>query len=135
MRIVPNPRTTATTPCGILFGAIALVGLAAARFLPVREFTPSCAFRHFLGFPCPTCGATRAAVSLAQGDLLGALRFNPLVAIAAVLLLLWGLFSAAAKVGIVSRRRFLLSDREKDLARFAAVSLVLANWLFLIAAL
>jgi len=40
---------------------------------------PGCAFRQLTGLPCPTCGATRSALSLAHGDLGAAWHRNPLM--------------------------------------------------------
>jgi hypothetical protein len=37
-----------------------------------------CPVAELLGFPCPGCGLTRAALALALGDLAGAVRMHPL---------------------------------------------------------
>jgi hypothetical protein len=42
---------------------------------------PGCAFRQLTGLPCPTCGATRSALSLAHGDLGAAWHRNPLMGV------------------------------------------------------
>lgn len=38
---------------------------------------PSCRFRAWTGLDCPSCGLTRAFVSIVHGDFAAALRFNP----------------------------------------------------------
>ena len=38
----------------------------------------ACAFREWLGAPCPTCGVTTSVSHLAHGDLLASLRTQPL---------------------------------------------------------
>jgi hypothetical protein len=71
----------------ILVGVVIVIALAFA--LEVRSPTqvgirgfdkvlpPSCRFRSWTGLDCPSCGLTRAFVSIAHGDLAAALRFNP----------------------------------------------------------
>ncbi len=41
---------------------------------------PPCPFRKATGLYCPGCGSTRALWRLLHGDLLGSLRYHPLVA-------------------------------------------------------
>ena len=51
-------------------------------------FEIGCPIRFFLGIPCPTCGVTRALLSLAHLDFAGYLYYNPMaVPLCAVLLL------------------------------------------------
>ena len=70
------------------FGSLILI-LWFGLFLAIRSFGFSpykvlehipliCPFRAISGIPCPGCGMTRAFLALAEGDFLGALRFNPL---------------------------------------------------------
>jgi hypothetical protein len=40
-------------------------------------FTP-CLVKHVTGMPCPTCGATRAALAFIQGDVGAAFLLNPI---------------------------------------------------------
>jgi len=59
-----------------LFLAIRSFGFSPYKVL---EYIPLiCPFRTISGIPCPGCGMTRAFLALAEGDFLGALRFNPL---------------------------------------------------------
>lgn len=48
----------------------------------------ACPIRGLLGRPCPTCGITRGAVALLQGDFVGAYAANPLLYPLLLLLLL-----------------------------------------------
>jgi Protein of unknown function (DUF2752) len=68
-----------------VLGLVGLLGLLIARFVPVARWVPfwGCGFRSATGFPCPTCGLTRAAERFARGDFSGALAANPLGAVAA----------------------------------------------------
>ncbi|MGQ9495106.1 MAG: DUF2752 domain-containing protein [Thermoanaerobaculaceae bacterium] len=42
------------------------------------QLLPPCPFRELTGLPCPTCGTTRAALALGQGNLGQAISINPL---------------------------------------------------------
>ena len=65
-----------------------------ARYPPgVSAMYPACPFYALTGLLCPGCGATRALAALLHGNILEALRFNPLFVAAFALTALW---SAAA---------------------------------------
>ncbi|NIR58105.1 MAG: DUF2752 domain-containing protein, partial [Gammaproteobacteria bacterium] len=67
--------------CGLL-ALTAATGLLAGRMYPLwrHDFALLCPAWTIFGVPCPTCGGTRAVAAVAQGDLLAALSWNPLVA-------------------------------------------------------
>lgn len=44
----------------------------------VSQLGPVCLFKRLTHFPCPSCGATRAVLSLLQGQVGEALYWNPL---------------------------------------------------------
>lgn len=63
--------------------AVAWAGLVLAGWWISRETgtrVPLCMARRVTGVPCPGCGGTRSAMSLAGGDPAAAFAFNPLVA-------------------------------------------------------
>src|SRR3954463_93827 len=68
-----------------LFLSVLLLPLAAEVLLKLGIAWP-CAFKMITGLPCATCGGTRALAALGRLDLLSALRFNPMVACAAIVL-------------------------------------------------
>src|SRR5262249_59448131 len=74
-------------PLGAIFGAIGLAATTAIGVLHLDHlgFTV-CLFKAFTGWPCPTCGSTRALGRLFALDLPGALAMNPLVAVGALAL-------------------------------------------------
>ena len=82
-----------------------------------------CMLRHFTGIPCPLCGTTRACVSLLHGDVVSALKFNPLAVVA--------VFIGPFVVWLMTWRRnwpIVLVRAAKFLAWLA----VLLNWTYLI---
>ena len=68
----------------LVLAAVVLV-LLAQQALYTGVAWP-CVFLNLTGIPCPTCGATRCFAALANLDLLGATRFNPLMVIGILLL-------------------------------------------------
>lgn len=135
MRIVFRQRERGELDFGLLYGGIVLLGLFAIRFLPVSRFLPSCYFRSFLGFPCPSCGTTRSLVSLVRGDVLGSFVMNPLAAVLILIVLLWLCYSILAALFVLPRLSLLLTENEKNAVRLGAVMLALANWAYLVIAL
>lgn len=52
----------------------------------IRDISPGCLFRKYTGLSCPGCGGTRAARAMLAGDWLGALKYNFLLPLAALIL-------------------------------------------------
>jgi Protein of unknown function (DUF2752) len=131
MHLTLTKRAPGDIVFGLIYGTIAILALIAARFLPVLGLTPSCVFRAFTGIPCPTCGATRSLVHLANGNLSASFSMNPAIALltfAALLMLAYDvatLFSG-------SRISLSLTPREATLTRAGAVVVLLANWAYLV---
>ena len=131
MRIIFKKREPGRIEFGIIYGGIALLSLAAARFLPVLNFAPTCVFKGLTGVPCPTCGSTRAIVRFTHGDLAGSLLMNPLVFSALIAALIFFAYSIVTLTGNIPRLSVALSERGKNLARISVVMLFLTNWLYL----
>ena len=116
-----------------LLGAIALVLAAAASLLHIDTLVPSvCAFKLATGWPCFTCGGTRAAMRLVHFDVGGALTRNPLVAMGLMGLAPWALADGA----LALRGQALVLEIGRGLGallKWLAVPLVLGNWAYLIA--
>jgi hypothetical protein len=112
-------------------GALAAVavGLLHLDALPITV----CFFKLTTGFPCATCGTTRALGRLFHGDVAGAFGMNPLAAAGAMALLPW----AAADLLLMTRRKALrleLGPAAARAARVALVAAVVVNWAYLVAA-
>jgi hypothetical protein len=81
---------------GILKRALTLLLLAVPVVAALSVELPLCPMAALLGLPCPGCGLTRAALAALHGDFAAALRFHPLVFLAAPAyafllgILLWG---------------------------------------------
>lgn len=94
---------------------------------------PICTFRTLTGLPCVTCGATRSAIALLQGDLGMAWRLNPLVFMGICAVLVFDLYALA--VLSFRRPRLRLSrwrGNDRRIALTLAVVAGLLNWIYLL---
>lgn len=116
---------------------LAWVGFAAAvlslALSPLAIFaarlTPPCHLRQWTGFPCPTCGATRAVLALVRFEWLEAIRVNPLATVGVAGLLAAGL---AAPFWIRAGGRIpVLTRGARRGALWTAVAAAAANWIYL----
>jgi hypothetical protein len=116
---------------------LAVSGLAfagAALWLGMGLAWPRCPFLAVTGFPCLTCGATRALIAFAHGNFLLALSWNPLAFFA-----FWGViaFDLYAVVVLISRSpRLRVVDwtrGETKTLRVAVVAAIALNWIYLLA--
>lgn len=131
MRISLRKKRPDEIEFGIIYGTIAMMALVAARCLPLTDMAPSCVFKAFTGFPCPTCGTTRSLVHLAKGDLLGSLLMNPAFALGMALAILWFIYSAIIVLFDASRFTLSLSRPESNAVRIAVLAFLLLNWYYL----
>ena len=115
-------------------GVMGLLGLLAARFIPVAKLIPGfgCALRRTTGWPCLGCGLTRAADRFAHGNLLGALSANPLGAVAAALFGLAALWTVLHLTFGLPTPDLKLAPRETHRVRVGLLALVLLNYVYII---
>jgi hypothetical protein len=115
----------------VLWGAVALACLA---LLPLAsQLAPglsACPIKSHTGWPCPSCGATRAILELAGLDPLAALALNPLVVLA-FLGFVGGGFVAAVWA-LLDRPLPGLPTQLPVAVRAAAVAVLVLNWLYLV---
>lgn len=102
-------------------------------------FSPSeslrCAFREQYHLPCLSCGAYRSFGALLRGDVLEALRLQPLIVAVLLLGMAYVCYAlAVALFGLPKLRVSEVSRRSLGLAALTAALLVLLNWLYLVAA-
>jgi hypothetical protein len=113
------------------FGLAAAAGLGAARLRPDDVLRAAhCRLRDLTGLPCPTCGATQAAVHLAHGRWSEAWLASPPAAVAGALFVLWVIWGLATTLRPRWRRNVELTGREKTVVRIAAGGAILAGWAY-----
>lgn len=113
--------------------AVGVVGLWLALVAGVEILSrasglaaETCLVKRLTGYPCPTCGLTRAALAAARLEPLRALGYNPLfVSLGAAL-------GAALLLRVVFGRavRLNLSRREGHVALAAFLALLAADWAY-----
>ncbi|HAV62069.1 MAG TPA: hypothetical protein DCY13_06855 [Verrucomicrobiales bacterium] len=113
---------------------LALIVAAAGARIAVQWNTPmpACGFRTLTTVPCPFCGGTRALSAAAGFDWLLAIQFNPLVMLAAVLIVIWsmlGLADLLLKGSLVTRLNGWLARHH---FWWTAAGLTLVNWGYLL---
>lgn len=118
----------------LIWLSVSLGSLAfAAVWFALRLSWPHCVFLEVTGHPCVTCGMTRATIRFFHGDLIGALRWNPLIFVALCGLSIFDAYAFAVVLMRAPRLRLSqFSSTEKTFLRALAIVLLLANWLYLL---
>ena len=112
------------------WGAVALICLALAPLAPeLTAGLPGCPVKSISGLPCPSCGATRATLALADLSPGAALAANPGVTLGWIAFLLGGLVALA--LAIVGGPFPRLPKRLPVTVRVGTVALLAANWFYL----
>jgi hypothetical protein len=132
VRFVLKKRQSGQIEYGVIYGGIALLALFAGRFLPLLDLAPSCVFKAVTGVPCPTCGSTRSIVFLSHGDMLSAFYMNPLVALCAIIALVYFFYRIITLAFELPAMEVALTEREQDRLRVLAALFVGLNWLYLV---
>jgi hypothetical protein len=93
-----------------------------------------CIFKNVTGFPCPSCGTTRAVQLFLQGDFVASLQMNPfgiLVAILMVVLPFWIVYDVLThqQTFFINYKKVESIVRTKWLA-ILLIILVLINWIW-----
>jgi hypothetical protein len=91
-----------------------------------------CPFKAATGFPCVTCGATRALLALVQGQVSAAFVLNPLVPLAAMTALSYVLYSGAVVVSGRRRLRTRVRAWEALVLRGSVIGASTAVWGWLV---
>lgn len=94
---------------------------------------PPCAFHAVTGWPCPTCGTTRATLKLLQGELAAAFALNPLYFMGLAAVAAFNVYAVVVLAGGLPRLRLgALPPGKGQLLRWGAIALILANWAWLV---
>jgi len=113
----------------VSLGSLAFAAIWLALGLP----WPRCAFHDFTGLPCVTCGMTRSAIQFFHGNFLAALRWNPLVFVALCGLSIFDAYAFVVLIAGAPRLRIAgFSSAEKTFVRALIITLLAANWAFLL---
>jgi len=113
----------------VSIGALALATFWLSAGLP----WPRCVFHDLTGYPCLTCGTTRAARALLNGNLSGAVALNPLMSVAFALVILFDFYATVALALRTLRIRFYFTrDGSQWWLRMAIVIILASNWIYLI---
>jgi hypothetical protein len=120
---IVNKRLTAL----LIWLSIAIGATYIFIFEPGKTgFFPACPFRTLTGFTCPGCGSTRGLHRLLHGDIVSALKFNPLMVLS-LPFLLYALmrYTAAAVTGRPIQRHYV--DARYIWVLFAVI---MSFWIF-----
>ncbi len=136
MRLICRPLAPGETDHEQLWLALSIGSvLLLAAWLTLHLPWPVCVFHALTGHPCPTCGATRAAIALLHGDVGTAWHWNPLAFVVYCALALGNVYLLIAiATGAPRLRVAQITSTEVKFLRGLAVVLVLANWLYLLSA-
>lgn len=119
-----------------LWLSVALAGAAMALLWQASgssELPPfHCPFKALTGWPCVTCGGTRAALALLRGAPAEAFHFNPLVTLALVGLGVYAVYAAIVSTFRLPRLRLTWAPALSRPLRAAVWLTLAANWLFLL---
>ena len=102
-----------------------------AAWLAMHLPWPRCNFRALFGIPCVTCGSTRAATALLNGDVATAWAWNPLATVAMLAIAVFDLYALCVLVGRAPRLRVHLGSAKWPLVGMIATAGAL-NWLYLL---
>jgi len=109
-----------------------LLLLALASTCLPSSAVPRCPFKVVTGIPCFTCGTFRALCAWRAGDIRLAFRMQPLISLMGLVACFWVLYGISAPLFRVPRVRMKVNMPWVVAAGFGV--LVLANWIYLIAA-
>ena len=122
----------------ILFIAC-LVGYIWLYFSITKNITENksaevCLIKHVTNIPCPSCGSTRSVVSLTKGDFIGALNFNPIGYLVAIIMLIAPIWIIADTIKRTKTLFDFYLKIENYLKRpkiaFTLILLVIINWIW-----
>jgi hypothetical protein len=120
-------------PPTLWLAAAALVAIVGARLTEVFSIPwPRCGLRTLTGIPCPLCGATRSLVAWSHGDVAAAFALNPLVSAAVLGAGIWLCLEGSGLWRRAGWSHGFGTYFQGRSWRVLAVTLVVANWFYLL---
>lgn len=96
------------------------------------DSTSVCLFKHTTGLPCPSCGSTRAVVSIAQGNMMESLTWNPFGMLIALTLLIapfWIIYDlTTSRTTLLQFYHWSSGQMRKKWIAIPAILLIISNW-------
>ncbi len=131
MKLETTPRPVAEFPLGLVLASLLFFLPLGAYYIETGAFQFSeCGFKRMFDLPCFSCGSTRATIHLLHGDVVTAVRFQPLTMLIYSILMTWGAISGWALWRRVSiRPKF--GKREDIAVKLTLVALPILNWVYL----
>ena len=135
MRVVWRRMPAAGFNHELVWLALSVAALAGAlAWRSIGLGWPQCPFIAMTGWPCMTCGATRATFAFLQGNVLHAFWWNPLAALALGGVLVFDFYAVVVLLGRRPRLRIVDWTKPQVTAAWIGVSaLILMNWIYLLA--
>lgn len=93
-----------------------------------------CPLKEVTGWPCPTCGTTRALFALLRGDLAAALGWNPAAVVVALAYAAFAMYAAVTLACDLPRLRIASGQGLLLPARWTIGLATLGTWAYLVAA-
>jgi len=114
--------------------------LAVARFFPIGRFPLGfCLLKNITGFPCPTCGFTRAFCDFANGHWAAGIHLCPFAFLVFLAVAAAFVFNAAVIAASLFEKRIILppfcrlSSKRAVILALVLFVLVIANWIYRLA--
>lgn len=118
-------RNRKLSPFGYLVYALMLISALLTLVFPfanrLTDAHPGCPVQSLTGFPCPTCGYTRALMAASEGEFMRSLLWNPLWIVQFLFIIL--LIAVAARSLVLSR-----ATRIRSLFVYLLAGLLVINW-------
>ncbi|MCK5074917.1 MAG: DUF2752 domain-containing protein [Calditrichia bacterium] len=111
------------------FGVLAGISVILLTVYRNLILAMPCPFKTITGISCPTCGSTRFAFAVLDFEFLQALKFNPLLFIFAVFMVVQFLVSAY----FTARKRYFMikfSPTMININRVLIIAAVLGTWIY-----
>ncbi|MDO7603162.1 MAG: DUF2752 domain-containing protein [Flavobacteriaceae bacterium] len=99
-----------------------------------KKLVEVCIIKHATNIPCPSCGSTRSVISLTKGDFIGALKFNPIGYLVAIIMLIAPIWIIADTIkGTKTLFNFYIKTEtylKRPKIAITLILLVIINWIW-----